>query len=777
MSVLRSVLIVGVCVLALSAPAATAIAEAIARDGEVVEVDGLKTVSAESVRAYIVSARNAGHAGPPEADDDGALKALMATGLFADVKLERRQNQLYITVVEHPIVGVVTIEGASAIEKKTIEAEIKLKARERFTKARVNADALRVRDLYRRQGRMATTVEPRADTRADGRLDVAFVIKEGVVSKIERIAFQGNHAFSESRLRDVISTSESSWLDVLKTAAYYDPERIGNDRELVRRHYLNNGYPDAKVTAADAVLNPAGTAYTVTFTIVEGQRHLLGAPTIESSLPGVDKTALQSAIKTKAGNPYSRETIDHSIEAMSEQLTRQGQPFARVDAQQRVDSATGRLDVVFRIEKGRPLYIERIDIVGNDRTRDHVIRRELRLVEGDAVNPFLVERARARVRALGFFKSVEMKATPGSGLDRTRLTVVVVEQETAEFGVGAGYSTTEGIMGDISVTEKNLFGNGQQLRFKVAGSATRLQADIGFTDPHAFGSNIAAGFDLIYKDIDYTKQASYKNTRAGGALRAGTPITDELTTTANYTFMRNTLYDVGPNASAAVREAIPGFPNASSSSYNTSSIGYATVYDGRDSKRRPTQGVYFALTQDFAGAGGDVRYVRSTGDARAYYPVSDSVTLFGRVTGGVIGGWGGQDVRLLDLFYKGNDAVRGFAAAGIGPRDLASANLDALGGRMYATTTAEAMFDIPGVPRDLGVRGAVFADAGSLWGTSKTAAALPGVAGNTPALRASAGVGLAWDSPLGPLRADYAFPLVKQPYDKVQPFSFGMSRF
>ena len=771
MSVLRSVIIVGVCVLAALAHPATATAEAIARD---IEVDGLKTVSAESVRAHIASARKAG---APVADDDAALKVLMATGLFADVKVERRQDKLRISVVEHPIVAALTIEGASAIEKKTIEAETKLKSRERYTKARVNADALRVRDLYRRQGRMATTVEPRVESRSDGRVDVAFVIKEGAVSKIDRIVFSGNRAFSERQLKDVISTSESSWLDVLKSAAYYDPERIENDRELVRRHYLNNGYPETKVTAADATLNAQGTAYTVTFTIDEGPRQLLGRPKLESNLSGVDKNALQSAIKLKAGNPYSRDAVDRSIEAMSEQLTRQGQPFARVDAQQRVDSATGRLDVVFRIEKGRPLYIERLDIVGNDRTRDHVIRRELRLAEGDAVNPFLVERARARVRALGFFKSVEMKAMPGSGPDRMQLTVAVVEQETAEFGVGAGYSTTEGLIGDISVTEKNLFGNGQQLKFKVAGSSTRLQADISFTDPHAFGSNIAAGFDLIYKDIDYTRQASYKSTRAGGALRAGTAITDELTTTVNYTFMSNTLYDVGPNASAAVREAVPGFPNASSTSYNTSSIGNTTVYDGRDNKRRPTSGVYFALTQDFAGAGGDVRYVRSTGDARAYYPVSDSVTLFGRVTGGVIGGWGGQDVRLLDLFYKGNDAVRGFAAAGIGPRDLASANLDALGGRMYATTTAEAMFDLPGVPKDLGVRGAVFVDAGSLWGTNKTAAVLPGVAGNTPSLRASAGVGLSWDSPLGPLRADYAFPLVKQPYDKVQPFSFGMSKF
>jgi outer membrane protein insertion porin family len=380
------------------------------------------------------------------------------------------------------------------------------------------------------------------------------------------------------------------------------------------------------------------------------------------------------------------------------------------------------------------------------------------------------------VQALGFFKSVGLKHVKGSAPDKVVIIIHVVEDDSRNLSFGAGYSTSEGIVGDISVTERNLFGNGQMLRLKFAGSLSRFQADLGFTEPHFLGSNVSAGFDLFYKDVDYTAYASYKSLRMGGDLRLGYPITETMSGSVNYTFVRNTLYDVGPAASAAIKEAA-GYPNAGSSTYYTSSVGYSLAYDTRDNKKRPTSGVFYTVSQDLAGLGGDVRYIRSVGDLRGYYPVSDGITAVGRVTGGSITSWGGQDVRLLDLFYKGNDAVRGFAPSGIGPRDTLSANQDALGGRMFFSTTAELLFKLPGVPDDMGLRGAVFADAGSLWNTNKTAAALPGLAGNSLTPRASVGVGLAWDSPLGALRVDYAYPILKQPYDKTQALSFGLSPF
>ena len=731
-------------------------------------VDGLRTMTVETLREHLGIV-------PGSPIDDGSIDAavtkLMATGLFADVRIEARGGTLHVKVVENPIIAAVTFEGASAIDKKKLEEVVKLKASSRYTQARVNADARSIKDLYLRAGRLQTSVDPRVTKLPDERVKLNFVIAEASVTKIERIAFSGNWAFSERQLRDVMTTSESGWFDILKAAAFYDQERIESDRDLLRRHYVNNGYPDARVTDVTATLNEAKTAYTITFAVAEGEAASFGAPRVESEIGGVEGAPLLGAAKISAGKPFSQDQIDKSVDAISERLAESGQPFARV--RHRIERDTsGQAVVLFRIEPGKPIYIERINIDGNTRTKDHVIRRELKISEGDAVNAYLIERSARRLKALGFFKSVQVKHEAGAAPDRLRLTFVVVEEETGNLAFGGGYSSTEGIVGDISWSERNLLGNGQYLRLKLSGSLTRLQADIGFTEPRFLGSNVAAGFDLFYKDVDFTKQASYKSQSVGGKLRLGFPITDTLTTGVNYQFVRNTLYDVGPNASAAIREAI-----AESSSYNTSSIGSSLTYDNRDSKKRPTQGVTYTIAQDVAGLGGDVRFVRSTGDFRAYYPVSESVTFMGRVTGGIIEGWGGQDVRLLDLFYKGGDLVRGFQVAGIGPRDTLSVNRDALGGSRYIATTAETLFDLPGVPKDMGIRGAAFVDAGSLFGTNKTAAALPGLAGAKPELRASAGVGIIWDSPIGGLRADYALPLVSQPHDKLQPFSFGIAGF
>lgn len=734
-------------------------------------VEGARTVSSEVIAAHIaIPPAGANDAG----SIDEAVTRLMRTGLFADVRIEHRGGRLHVVVVENPLIAAVRFEGASAIETKQLAEAAKIKVKDRYSKARVHAEVVRIREVYQKLGRLQSTVEPRVTTLPDGRVDVAFVIGEGAVNKIERIGFTGNRAFSERQLKDVIATSESGWLDIFKSTAFYDPERTEADRELIRRHYQNNGYPDARVTDVTATLNEQKTAWTLAFTVDEGDAMAFGAPTVESDIVGVETGSLAPSIKVAAGKPFNQEKIDKSVEAMTDKLAETGQPFARVRVQARHDSAGKRVDVAFRIEAGPPIYIERIEISGNTRTKDHVIRRELRLAEGDPVNGYLIERAVRRLKALGFFKTVEVKRLPGTSADRMRLVFTVVEQETGELSFGGGYSTTEGIVGDIAWTERNLLGNGQYLRLKLAGSATRFQADIGFTEPRFLDSNIAAGFDVFYKDVDFTRQASYKSTKAGGKLRIGVPVSEHTTVGFNYSFVRNTIYDVGSSASLAIKEAVPGFPDAKSASYDTSSIGTSVTYDTRDSKKRPTQGVTYTINQDLAGLGGDVRFVRSTGDFKAYYPVAESVTFMGRVTGGHIQGWGGQDVRLLDLFYRGGETVRGFAAAGIGPRDTLSANKDALGGTTYVATTAETLFDIPGVPRDLGVRGAAFVDAGSLWGTNQTAAKLPGVAGAKPQLRASAGVGIVWDSPIGGLRADYAVPLVSQSFDKLQPFSFGM---
>jgi outer membrane protein insertion porin family len=739
-----------------------------------IEIRGNRTVDADLVRSHVKLARGDAY---DAAKVSQSIKALFATGLFAHVTIERRGTSLLVNVAENPIVSGVFLEGNAAVDKAKLDEQVQLKARARYTDAKGHADALRLREQYRRLGRLATTVEPSVTYQSDGRVEVTYVIKEGAVTKVDAIRFVGNRALSEAQLRDVVSTSQSGWFDILKSAAFYDPERIEQDKDLLRRHYLKQGFPDARVVAAEAVQNPQGTGYTITFTVEEGERFTFAPATVESSLRGADPEKLRELVAVKPGNAYSQEAIEKSVEKMTLALSDQGLAFAQVKPTPKRDAEGHTIAIAFLVEEGPRIYVERIEIVGNNKTQDFVIRREFRVAEGDAVNGFLIESGRRRVQALGFFKSVALKRRAGSGPDKVVITIEVVEQETINFGIGVGYSTSEGIVGDISLKENNLFGSGQSLGVKLSGSLVRLQAELGFTEPHFLGTNMAAGFDLFYKNVDYTQQASYMSQRIGGDLRLRYPLTEEWSAGVNYTFVRSTLYNVGDQASLAIKEAVPGWPNSTSSTYYTSSVGYSLAYDTRDNKRRPTSGVYYTIAQDLAGVGGDVRYIRSVGELRAYYPVTDEITAVGRATGGVIGGWGGQDVRLLDLFYKGTETVRGFATAGIGPRDILSANQDALGGRMFYSTTAELLFQLPGVPQDLGLRGAVFADAGSLWGVNGTAATLPGLAGNTAAPRASVGIGLAWDSPIGALRADYAIPLVKQPSDKTQPFSFGLMPF
>jgi outer membrane protein insertion porin family len=739
-----------------------------------IEIKGNRSIDAETVRSRL-QLTIGGAYDPAKADQ--SVKALFATGVYSDVRIERRGSTIIVHLVENPIVTAVSVEGNSAIDKAKIEAVIRLKPRQAYTVSRARAEAVRIRDLYRRQGRLGTTVEAKTNPQGEGRVEVVFVVREGEVTKVDNISFVGNRHYSERQLRDVISTSQSSWLDILKSAAFYDPERIESDRELLRRHYLKTGFPDVRVSAGEAVKNAQGTGYAVSFTVEEGERFTFGAASISSKLAGIEAGGLQSALAITPGNVFNQETVEKSVERIALALADQGQVAVRVRPVPKRDSARRTIDVAFLVEPGPRILVERIDIVGNKKTKDFVIRREFQVGEGAPVNAVMIERGRKRVQALGFFKSVAVQNRTGSAPDQAVITITVVEQESNDLSFGVGYSMQEGVIGDISLTERNFLGNGQWLRLKLEGSLTRLQAEVGFTEPRFLGTNLAAGFDLFYRDVDYTKQASYMSQKIGGTLRARYPINEEWSAGVNYTFVRNKLYDVGANASAAIKEAVPGFPDATSSTYYTSSVGYSLTYDTRDNKKRPTSGVYYTVAQDLAGVGGDVQFLRSVGEARAYYAVSENVTAMARATGGVITGWGGQDVRLLDLFYRGGETVRGFATAGIGPRDTQSVNQDALGGRIYYGTSAELLFAIPGVPEDIGLRGAVFADAGSLWSTSSTAAALPGVAGNTPALRASVGVGLAWDSPLGNLRVDYAFPVLKESYDKTQALSFGLRPF
>jgi outer membrane protein insertion porin family len=743
-----------------------------------IRVEGSKRVEPETVRSYLTF--STGDVYDP-AQIDESLKALFATGLFQDVRIRREGATIVIIIVENPIVSRVAFEGNREIDDETLTSEVQLKPRAVYTRARVQADVQRILNLYRRQGLYAAQVDPKIINLDNNRIDVVFEISEGQATKVRAINFIGNAAFSDSQLRYVISTTQTTLLSFLKGTNIYDQDRLNLDRELLRQFYMKNGYADVRVVSATADLDRDGRGFFITFTIEEGERYRFGAIDIESALPSLNVENLRGYVLTRSGKVFNSEKVEKTIEALTVGVSEQGYAFGQVKTRLDRDPSTATINMVYVIDEGPRIYIERIDIVGNFRTEDGVIRRQFRLAEGDAFNRLLVEAARKRLRALGFFKTVEVETNPGSSPDRVIVVVKVQEQPTGELSFGAGYSTSEGVIGDISITERNLMGKGQYVRLGFSGSLERAQVDFSFTEPYFLDRNLAAGFDLFHKEVDLSNVASFSQRSTGGNLRLGFPIADNTQMGLRYRLEQEEIFDVLNNASLAVKQ--------SEGTFLTSSVGYTVAYDTRNLPQSPSSGYFTSFSQDFAGVGGDVQYIRSVVDARGYYPITNKITLVGRAQGGQIQGWGGQDVRLTDLFFKGGETIRGFERAGYGPRDacedpitrarVANCSRDSLGGELFWATTAEVRFPFPYVPESLGMQGALFVDAGSLWdpsGEALTAVAEEGsFIFDSAEMRLSTGFSIIWQSPLGPLRADIAQALLKADFDKTELFRFGAS--
>ena len=634
-----------------------------------IQVVGNRRVEPETVRSYMRVTVGDAYS---EARVNQSIKALFATGLFADVRIERNGGTVVVTVSENPVIGQVAFEGNREVEKTALEAEVQLKPRSVFTRAKVQADVQRILDVYRRQGRFTATVEPKIIELEHGRVNLVFEINEGGATKVKSIQFVGNRAFSDAQLRDIVTTTQQGWFDFIKGTAFYDPDRLNLDRELLRQYYLKNGHADVRVVAADVQLDRDGSGFFVTFVVEEGEPYVFGDIQIESKIPGVDIAELKSLVITHSGETFNASEIDKSVEALTLTLTERGFTFGRVRPRADRDAIGRVIKLTYVIDEGPRIYVERINIIGNLRTRDYVIRREFRLAEGDAYNPLLVDTAKKRLTALGLFKGVDIKRRPGSAEDRVVLDVTVVEQPTGEISFGAGYSSQEGIIGDIGFTERNFMGKGQFLRLKLGGSLERMQVDLSFTEPRFLDRNLSAGFDLFYRITQRSDYQPYDQTHAGGSLRLGMPLSERLWLTTNYTLSYDEMSNVDVDQSAdrhrvasrAIRDLLA--PGATSVDYWTSSIGTSLTYDKRNHTKTPTSGYYLNGGVDFAGVGGDVQYVRLQGEGRFYYPITDRITFVGRVAGGHILGWGGDEVRLLDMFYKGGETIRGFDRLGIG---------------------------------------------------------------------------------------------------------------
>jgi outer membrane protein insertion porin family len=721
-----------------------------------IEVVGNQRVEPATVRSYMTVAP--GDRFEPE-KIDASLKALFATGLFADVTLRREGNVLVVSVVENPIINRIAFEGNSHVSDTQIEKEVQLKPRVIYTRSKVQSDVQRIIEVYRRAGRFAATVDPKIIQLPQNRVDLVFEINEGPTTGIRRINFIGNKHFSDSTLRDAIATRETRWWRFLTSSDNYDPDRLTYDRELLRRHYLTRGYADFRVVSAVAELTPDREDFFITFTVDEGELYNVSDSKVESKIADLHPEALDENLRTKPGDVYNAEAIEKTIDDLTFEAGRLG--YAFVDIRPRIahDREKREIAITYQINEAPRVYVDRINITGNVRTLDKVVRREFRLVEGDAYNSAKLSRSKERLKALGFFEKVDVQEVPGSSPDRTNINVEVTEKSTGELQLGAGYSTAESIVGDVSIRERNLLGRGQDLRLGFSLSSKRTQIDLSFTEPYFLDRNLAAGFDLFNINRNYQTESGYTQKVLGGALRAGFPLNEYTRLVGRYTLRLDRITDVATDASRAVRE--------SAGSEVTSSIGYQVTYDTRDDPKLPTKGVELSFGQDLAGLGGTVKYIRNSASGTYYYQVAEDWVASAGLSGGYIKGLG-EGVRLNDRFYIGGTDFRGFKRGGLGPRDLLAD--DALGGNLYGVGTLELTFP-NGLPEQFGVRTSLFTDVGTLTQIDKSDPSIV----DSGAIRGSAGVGVSWDSPFGPIRVDLAHAYLKETYDKTEIFrlNFG----
>lgn len=782
-----------------------------------IQVQGNQRVEANTVASYLLFAP-----GDPYSETrlDTSIKTLYATGLFADVSIDPRDGNVLVSVIENPIINRVILEGNKSLKTDKITDEISAEPRAIFTRASVQEDVTRIIELYRQSGRFAATVAPKVVQQPQNRVDLIFEITEGPVTGVKRINIIGNAEFPDRRLRKEMATTESSWYKFFSSNDNYDPGRLQFDQEQLRTFYTNRGFADFRVVSAVAELTPDQEDFYITFTVDEGDEYRWGDISVETELDTLNENFLENLVPFREGDIYNASRVEDAIDSLNFAAGIGG--YAFVDIQPQIDRNrdTKTVDMVFNVIEGQRTYIERIDIVGNTTTLDSVIRREMELVEGDAFNRILLERSRSRVRSLRFFENVEITERQGSSPDRAIVEVEVTEQPTGELSFSAGFSSADAFLVDLSITQRNLRGRGQLLRFVIRASSNRREVDLRFTEPRFLGRNLAASFNLFDVTIDLIQEAQFRQSRTGGQVSFAFPLTEYTRFNGRYTLRQEDIEFPQQDQCPAILAGQGLGTTTGSSARNLLSLcdqlggrlssifGYSFTWDRRNDPITPTGGFDVQFSQDLAGIGGDVRYLRTDARANVYKGLFKDVIASASLSGGYIRGWGDDNVAINDRYFKGNFEFRGFDNAGVGPRVLQFATTDggeeivefrrnALGGNAFALANAEVSFPL-GIDSLLG---SVFVEAGTvgLLDEDDKYNVITGFADNGPSdlftvgsscegitvagvfcertedgldPRVTAGVSIFWESPFGPIRFDFTQPLVKQPYDDRQSFQF-----
>ncbi|WP_168190329.1 outer membrane protein assembly factor BamA [Luteithermobacter gelatinilyticus] len=731
-----------------------------------IQVVGNQRIEAETIKSYLIVSEGEDY---DEQKVDISLKRLFNTGLFSDVKIGRAGNTLVVEVVENPIINRIAFEGNKYKKDDKLYEEIQLRPRIVFSRAKVRADVQRLLEVYRRGGRFAATIEPKVIQLDQNRVNLVFEISEGPKSKIGKINFMGNKAFNNDDLRGVMATKESRWWKFLTSEDTYDPDRLAYDKQLLRDFYRSKGYADFRITSAVAELARDKEHFFINITVEEGEVYSFGKITVDSRIPDLKSELLEPLVVTREGNIYNSSQIDRTVELLTDVAGLKGYAFVDVRPRVRRNRKERTVDITYVVNKAPRVYVERINITGNVRTHDKVIRREMRLVEGDAYNSAKVKRSEIRIKSLGFFKEATIEQVEGSAPDKTILEVTVEEQATGELSVGAGFSSSENFLFDFSIGERNFMGKGQSLRLGTRISSFRKEVDISFTEPYFMDRAVVAGVDLFVRDTDFL-EADFTQQTYGASLRTAFPVTEYIVMSSRYTFRRDKVETTFISSSP--------YLESNRGDFTTSSIGYGLSYDTLDNRQHPSRGQRLVFNQDFAGLGGNTKYLRSRASYDFYHPFFGNWVFNVGVEGGNVFGIS-DDVRLSDRFFLGTPKMRGFERGGVGPRD--SITRDALGGNTYYTGSIELFVPLGAGAREMGIEASAFVDAGALFGIDEPPSLVNAatglthqVIGDSVSPRVSAGIGFSWMSPFGPFRIDFAKALLKDEADKTEFFQFNI---
>ncbi len=697
------------------------------------------------------------------ADVDAATKTLFATGLFADVQVDINDGVMDIQVEENPIVHTVYFEGNKALDAQILKTEVLLKSRSVYTRRKLQDDAARLVEVYKRNGRFGAKVTPKIIPKDQNRVDIVFEIDEGDKTTIRKINIRGNKAFSGDELRDIMISKEKAWYRFLSSTDTYDPDRLNYDQELLRRHYLKNGYVDFKVTGATAELTPDLSGFIITIDVDEGKRYRFGDVALSITLPEYEgKDKIEDFATFKAGDWFDADAVEDTVEKVTEAIENEGYAFVEVTPDFTKNDENQTVAITYRVSEGPKVFVDQIRVSGNSRTLDKVIRREFRLKEGDAFNAARLRRSKQRVEDLDYFSRVDLQTVPTDDPNKVNVYMNVDEKSTGAFNIGVGWSSYDGLLFETGIQERNILGTGKILGINAMLSQKETQYSVSLTDPYFMDKNLLAGVDVFHTTRDNSDSSSYSYTTTGATVRFGWDYTERLRQSVRYTLRQDDVNDIDSDASIYIKEQ--------KGKTVVSLVGQELIYDRRDSRINPTKGFYGSFGADVAGLGGDSKFFRLNMTGIQYFPVAEEVVFSLRGDAGQIWGIAGEDVRINDRYFLGDASLRGFEYGGIGARDKATD--DALGGMWYATVSAEATFPI-GLPKELGIKGKLFTDAGWIGKPENFDSATMAYSGKT---RMAVGTGILWQSPMGMINLDFSYPILKADEDKTRVFRLNFGK-